>query len=247
MLLQTLINNRQRRFLLGLIDTILSPKIFYIIAPLLMIIAILWSQSRAGIFGLVVASLFVTLALIFADIITKRNRNYLLGFLSLTVATIMLFGQTWMNRLGQEWFVLGERTLQWQITWKAISESPILGFGTGSYSTVFQFFRDQSELREVVFDQAHNEYLHVWLEQGLIGLVLWVVLFAVVLTHALKQVWYHPSRFVRAASAAICIVLLAALAQALVDFNFQILNIRVLVFIFLALLYVLPTVSKRHH
>ncbi|NNC98791.1 MAG: hypothetical protein HKN85_01280, partial [Gammaproteobacteria bacterium] len=126
----------------------------------------------------------------------------------------------------------------------AIQRAWLFGYGGGSYETVFQYFREYSQFRQVSFNQSHNDYLHLWLEQGLLGLLLWLAALVLAIRHAVITIRATGSTLIKAVSAAALLVLTAALLQSGVDFNLQIVNIRSLFFVIIALLYSTPTVRQ---
>ena len=59
---------------------------------------------------------------------------------------------------------------------KRIIEKPILGYGTGSFGTIF----NEQVKTGHIFDKhttPHNQYLYVWFELGILGLVLLLLIF----------------------------------------------------------------------
>ncbi len=62
------------------------------------------------------------------------------------------------------------RFLIWQQAWEIIRESPWLGKGLGAFGLVFP--AHQNPLDTSAGFMAHNDYLQIWLEAGLPGLVL---------------------------------------------------------------------------
>ena len=110
---------------------------------------------------------------------------------------------------------------------------------------MFQVFREHGDFRQVLFNQAHNDYLHIWLEQGIVGLGLWLALMTVVLRQAFKTFSHSVSTLVAGAALAGSIVILAALLQSLVDFNLHIINIRLYFFVIMACMFAIPEI--RHH
>lgn len=72
---------------------------------------------------------------------------------------------------------LGIRTVMWENTLKMISHKPILGTGSGSYKNDYgAIVRGDDTWRGIVSDNPHQQYLHIWAEQGLIGLLIFLVL-----------------------------------------------------------------------
>ncbi len=70
------------------------------------------------------------------------------------------------------------RFLIWERTWSLIAESPWLGYGLGSFGLLFP--SRQHPLDGSSGFMAHNDYLQLWLEAGLPGLLLFVGLLAAV-------------------------------------------------------------------
>lgn len=242
---KALLQERRQRILVLVLDFIMSPKILYLIAPTIGLIAIALSHSRAGLFGFIAAFFLVMGAASYVDSRVGNNKKVILGVFLSVVLLLGFFGQDIVNRLASQSLSVGERAQQWQVTWQGIKQAPLLGYGGGSYATVFQIFRDGEEFRQVTFDQAHNEYLHIWMEQGLIGLVLWLGLLLSVVFSAIAAYRASNSTFVTAVLLSGLVVLIAASVQALVDFNLQIINIRIYLFVVIALMLATPSVHQR--
>ena len=201
----------------------------------LTLVACISSQSRGAVLSLVVG---LVIAMVFTGTQELRNKRIiLLPLVVFSVIAFVYFGQELLQRLSQDALSLGERWEQWQITFKAIRHNPLLGYGGGSYATVFQVFRDDDNLRQVVFAQSHNHYLHLWLERGVVGLAIWLTMIALIIKRAVKILRKSPSSLVRGVQFAAMVVMVAALTQSLVDFNLQILNIRAWFFIIIAITY----------
>jgi O-antigen ligase len=77
------------------------------------------------------------------------------------------------------------RTPLFFLTWKMIQESPVIGKGLNSFPIDFFKFKTETETGRNVrlmpqpgaFKEVHNEYLQTWLELGIVGLLLLVLLF----------------------------------------------------------------------
>jgi len=240
-----LIRGSDKRRLLALLDLLLSPKLFYLIAPIVGVVAIFASQSRAGVLGLVMAFFIVYCFLGFSDSSLGKHWKKITALFGSFLILFVLFGQDTLQRLLAGSVSIGERLDQWAITWQAIKQAPLAGYGGGNYTAVFQIFRGTEELRQVVFDQSHNDYLHLWLEQGLIGLALWLSLIGVAVASAVRAYHRSQSTLVRALLLSGLVVITATLMQSLVDFNLQIVNIRCYFFVIIALLYVARSLPQQ--
>ena len=81
---------------------------------------------------------------------------------------------------------ISRRIAIWKFTWMMIEDKPILGSGLGTFqynSLRYQAeFFEQDENRSIypygIADKAHNEYLQLWAELGIIGFIvfLWIVI-----------------------------------------------------------------------
>ncbi len=96
-----------------------------------------------------------------------------------------------------------------------------LGSGMGSFVPVYQAFEKPTDNFDALINRAHNDYLELWLEAGLIGIVA-IVLFIVWLVAASVRVWRQGLQGARlrdnllACAATLIIALL--LAHSLLDY-----------------------------
>jgi len=247
MQVKSLMSAKRERPIAMILVQFMSYQIAYIFALTVGIIAIVLSQSRAG-FLVFFLSLFLVLIVFGKGGSTKslgfRRRNLILPAAVIVLAVILYFGGDLLRRFSSD-SLLGERLSQWSLTWLAIEQAWLFGYGGNSYADVFQIFRGYQDFRQVVFNQAHNDYLHIWLEQGLVGLVLWLGLIAIALRAAFRGFRTSASRFSQAVLISVSVVIIAALAQSAVDFNLQILNIRVYFFVIMSLVFSVPAI--RHN
>lgn len=228
-----------------LLTQLLSYRVLYLLGILAAILALVLSESRSGFLAILLSLMIVVWALGSTSKRVFSRRLVIVPVLSLAVVLLLYFGGDLLQRFGLGNAFLGERTEQWSITWGAIQAEWLFGYGGNSYTEVFQMNRDNSGLREVLYDQAHNDYLHIWLEQGLIGLLLWLVFLVFGIRSAVRGSTKTPSTLVNAVVLAGTIVLVAALIQSLVGFNLHIINIRFYFFAIMALIIATPTISQR--
>lgn len=97
-------------------------------------------------------------------------------------------------------FTVNHRYFIWQITWDMIRARPLVGLGYGTYQQSFATFRDarraEAHFQSLVWTQqqedtpyAHNEYLHLWAESGLLGLGAFVALVGLIGWRTLSMAW----------------------------------------------------------
>lgn len=80
---------------------------------------------------------------------------------------------------------INERYFLWSKTLQLIQSDPILGVGTGNWKLEFPRNGleglDRAEFRNTVFLRPHNDFLWILAETGIVGLVLWLIIFLVLL------------------------------------------------------------------
>ncbi len=113
------------------------------------------------------------------------------------------------------------RSELWQNTSKMIKDHPIIGVGLGTYQFVYPRYDQSSGILRA--EQAHNDYLHIIAETGVIGLIL-TISFIVILFG--KGLALMQTRNIKRSA-----VILGSLAgcfgiaiHSFVDFNLQVTN-----------------------
>ncbi len=235
-------------------------RVLYVMMTVLMGVAVFVSLSRGGMVSVVVSMIFVALAGTWAQqraahrqgyIATKGDRRHMLmRFASLgCLLLVMAAGVWWMaaepmlervarTQLSGE-AEAGRDTLQksrgyiWQSTLRMIAAQPLLGVGFGAYETAYpQYSQDDSSSYPVA--QAHNDYLQIVADCGLVGglLALWfVVLLARAVWHGLQHQDVRLAALSLGAGGGLC----ALLVHSLFDFNLQ-LPSNAMLFLWLAAL-----------
>jgi O-antigen ligase len=182
------------------------------------------ARSRAGI-GLTIVALLGFAALATSD----DRRTSGLGVKRLVgaaVALVLLFASQFALYRVLERFEadpLADARLTFaRKTWEAAWTLMPFGSGLGSFVPVYQFFEGPRDaLSDVFANRAHNDVLEVWLETGMVGLVL-LALFAGRLFAKLWKIWLKPEQggtpldqlLMRAAS----LIVVLLFAHSLVDY-----------------------------
>lgn len=145
-------------------------------------------------------------------------------------ANALLFGE-----LGQRMASLADpadaaspRLLIWQGAWEMVRDHPWWGIGLGTYYLAWPPYRDPADATLGYY--VHNDYLQIWIETGLPGLLLLVgvLLGALMMVrHYLRQPQLNQAE--RTEVVALSCGLGAVAAHSLLDFNLYTLSISVLV------------------
>jgi O-antigen ligase len=153
----------------AVVDTTAGKALLPLLLAFLIMGALLLTGSRGGII-----STGLGLVIFFALQAWKKGR---FGRVEVGVAIIILlsiigvfiaFGDALLEQVGRKGFDVSGRYLVYLITIRSILSSPILGYGYGTFSSVFPMFRDDSLDAWTFWDTAHNTHLEVLQGLGLI-------------------------------------------------------------------------------
>jgi O-antigen ligase len=195
------------------------------------LIAVIFSESRMAFFASL-ASLFVGAALAIAvrvlhlepSIQPRVWRKVLpvalvgvvvsLGFIFLP--TDALIGR-FAGLANTETISADTRAQIWRESVGVVKAFPVFGCGLGGYESAFLRFKTVAPMSTVDF--AHNDYLQVLAEMGVVGFSVGFLLLLVVLRSAFRGALYAHSLDDRLMSVACIASLTAILLHSLVDFN----------------------------
>lgn len=169
---------------------------------LLGVFAVLLTESRTGLVGLAAA---VILGIVFAG---RGRRLPMLAIgavatLSLSFYVLALAPESTRERvLSQERGSDGGsgRTDIWTVGWRMVEDKPIIGIGAGNFAlTSVNYLLQPGDIRrdDFILDEpkvAHNIYLEVLAELGVIGLALFLAILGFALTCCLRAARLFAAR-----------------------------------------------------
>jgi O-antigen ligase len=151
-------------------------RLLYIVAVALMGTSLLLSGSRGGLVALIAQVILLVILTTRAkgakNIVLKVALSALLVFAAVGGA-IFVGGDTSLTRFSEMAAandITSSRTQIWGVTLKVISSTIPLGAGLGAYASVYTKFDTASGMERV--EQAHNDYLQVLADAGLVGLII---------------------------------------------------------------------------
>lgn len=192
---------------------------------LLLIIAVLFGTgSRMGFFVGIVGVLLMVFLILPKQIDTGKTllKGALIVALCLFVMAAVLwgYGNLTVERLGSVDRDADVRLALYQQTWTMIMDRPWTGFGGGTFELAFPLFHQPDVSVDLLWQKAHNSYLGMWADYGLLfGSLPWLALLLVMAKLALNF-WRRPSPDYAAAVG--IVVGIVALIHALVDFSLEI-------------------------
>jgi O-antigen ligase len=217
----------------------------YLLALAAIIAALLATESRMGAFAGVVGCLSVVL-------LAQRRLHWRRGWYLLFVpaalviigGAVYLYGQGLVERLGSQASAADVRLdLYVQVT-EMIRARPLLGYGGGAFEQAFQLFHRPPVSPDLVWDRAHDTYLALWAELGLIAGSIPILLVG---AGAIRLAWNSS----RAGSdwtgrvAAVGAVVVAA-THSLADFSLEI-QANTILFVILLGIGTAARISRRSH
>jgi len=153
-------------------------RLLYVTAIALMGIALLLSGSRGGLVSLLAAVFFLV-------ILTTKTKNYsqfalkiglaVLLMATIIVGSILIGGESSLTRFAEtanSQDFSTSRTHIWSVTLKIILNTLPFGAGLGAFRVAYTPFDSLNGLERV--EQAHNDYLEVLANAGIVGLVIGV-------------------------------------------------------------------------
>jgi putative inorganic carbon (hco3(-)) transporter len=196
----------------------------------LIFLGALYSISRMGI-AAIAASLLVLLFLVPVARAGKRKTAGRSIYVSAAAATIVLMLVIFVSapvvlleRLGNrdthEPLTADARVQIWRETVPMTADYRVFGSGLGTYASVFQKYRASAP--EYLVDFAHNDYLQLLAELGVIGFALAGASALMILVRVVRSIGAGPATANRLMAAACAASLLALMLDSSVDFDFYI-------------------------
>jgi O-antigen ligase len=125
------------------------------------------TRSRSGILGFLVATAVVTI------VMARRASRWRTQVLAVALGIVLAGGAVvWagtdatLSRFSLASVDAGTRLSAWRDTWAMIEDFPWFGVGLGNYGTAMLLY--QTAHRDTLFAQAHNDYLQVLAEGGVL-------------------------------------------------------------------------------
>jgi O-antigen ligase len=190
-------------------------------AAFIVFVAMLLSGSRGAIVAAGIG-LFTLLALMLRDSrirVVDRRATVAVVVFAIAAATL-IYGEILIGKVAQQGFSDASRIAIYQITLGSILDSPLTGYGYGTFKDIFPMFRDRSVTPAGIWEMAHNSYLEIFQGLGLIAGFMLIGAVGLLALTCLKGALKRRTGAAIPAIATAVSVLLAA--KAFVDFSLQI-------------------------
>ncbi len=220
----------------------LVPNLLLFAAIVVMSLGVVFSQSRSGIFTLVL--MFILFVEFFAVHFGRlgRRRRWLKNFIWITFALVTIsalyigVGST-IQRFALDDLLREGRPLLWGNVVRIIAAFPLFGTGLGTFVSVYPAF-EKTAGPELLLTHAHNDYLEYMSELGAIGftLLLGAALYIAIVSFLTWRDRRNPD--VKGIALGGIISIIVILVHSLTDFNLHIPANMLLFSIVLALTFV---------
>lgn len=211
-----------RRFkIAAFIQTTGERGAIFIGAAFIVFVAMLLSGSRGAIIATALG-IFTLLVLILGRSKTRviDQRDIIVAGAVAVAIVFLVYGDTLIGKVSQQGFNDESRLAIYKITLGSILDSPLTGYGYGTFRDIFPMFRDRSVVPAGIWEMAHNTYLEIF--QGL-GVIFGAMLIGAVGLPAFYCFKGAVTRKIGATVPAIAASVSLLLAtNALVDFSLQI-------------------------
>ncbi|HXF42353.1 MAG TPA: O-antigen ligase family protein, partial [Pyrinomonadaceae bacterium] len=208
--------------------------------------SILLSRSRGGLIALVFEILLILLFAIRGE--TKLKRNLKLAsaaalIILVLIGTVFVGTESTITRLAEDskeiQFEISRQNI-WSNSLQIIKDSFPLGVGLGAFGVAYTRYDHSSGIARV--EQAHNDYLQIATDAGLIGILL-AALFGYLLYKEILPTLKQKDAELRGISIGATGCVIGLLVHSLFDFALHTLSIAIFFLFLIAMIYRINTIS----
>lgn len=213
-----------------------SPRLFWILIWIaFMGVGVIISVSRMGIFAMLASLGFMVLTTWLVE--RRKYAVFVVVSVLLAIATLGVYAgidaaferYAQLARTGQP---EEGRVKLWKDAWPMIKKAPIFGSGLGSFQWTYPAYESLDPDLPAIY--AHNDYLQVVAETGIVGLALLLWAFAACFKSAVRN-FLSNDLLVRGVGLATIGVLVAAAIQEITDYSLYIPGVAAVFILFLGL------------
>jgi len=203
------------------------------VAAAIMVVTIFLSGSRGGMIAIFVELIIFAVILLRQRVEIVRQKKGMRLAVSLAAFVVVLVSLlTWLGGKDLTTRVSsistetrtelsgGMRLSIDRDTFRMVRNKPLLGWGLGAFPTVYPHFR--TFYTNFFVNAAHNDYLQLLSEMGLLGFGTMVWFLVVLYRHALRKIGNWMSEVSGAVTLACTLGFTGILVHSLLDFNLQI-------------------------
>lgn len=205
-------------FLIGYFDNLFGSKYRNVSGLLFVagIAALIFNGTRGAWIAIAITSGILLLYYMF-----KNKRNLVIGTVVIALCGgILVNNDAFMHRVStitnNRYQSNSERLLMWNSAWNMFKDHPVFGVGLGQYKDNYQHKYISPKAKEPNLAHAHNNFLQMLAENGMVGFIGFISMFIYIAGYNLKQFFTEKNIY----SLAICAVTVTLLLQGCTEFNF---------------------------
>lgn len=209
-------------------------RIYLVSYLAIMLVALMLSESRGAIFSSGIMLILMLICMLYTKVSIKDIYfNYKLPIWLVGFIIIFSGADILTSRFSEMTSDMDIRIAHWENSLRIIEDFSIFGVGAGGFQHIYPLYDSGVDKHRLL--HAHNDYLELLVEQGVVG----VSIFALVVLIALKNAFLAIRRFSSLQQSAFAIASIMAIGGFLVhctmEFNFQIPSNALYFFVFLAI------------
>lgn len=235
-----------RRFL----ATLMSGKARLRVFLALMVVALVLTHSRMGnsaFFASLGIAALIGLVLYRKH---KRNSSLIILFGSLILIDSFILG-AWFgldklaSRLEQTDITREERAYVFPDALEILKDHPVSGIGGGAFGTIFEQYKSDKVFYD--YQHAHNDFLQIAIEYGLVGLLLFGLIVVIAFRAAIRAQLLRHTPILKGAAFAAMMAIISLMIHSAVDFNLQIPANALLFTLICAVACITNDMEQQHH
>jgi len=180
---------------------IMSIRRLWILGLMLIILGVLvyMTPGRSGYLAFMVVTVYLGYLLFRAKLYKMLSVVFLLSSTLLLTSPLVVerieLGVKEMQHVDPaniESSSMGMRMVLWKHTIELIKDRPLLGFGTGGFEEAYsQKIKDNPEWEKNIMHDPHNQFLKIWVEMGMLGLIVFLSMLASSLFQKSSKMYFH--------------------------------------------------------
>lgn len=205
-------------FLLGYFGNLFGIEYRYISGMMFLagLAALFYNGTRGAWIAVAIISGILLLYYMF-----RNKRNFIVGIILIALCGgILVNNAAFMHRLStitnNKYQSNSERLLMWNSAWNMFKDYPVFGVGLGQYKDRYQQKYISPKAKEPNLEHAHNNFMQMLAENGIVGFVGFVTMFLYFVVRNLRK--FLTKRNIYALST--CAVTVTLLLQGLTEYNF---------------------------
>jgi hypothetical protein len=146
-----------------------------ILGPTLTLILLLWSQSRTGLFGVVVGVVIIAI-----PVLGRRPARW--SWIAMAGVVILSFFPWFISLANVDGF--NGRWVAWEVAWREFAAAPLIGYGPDLFGNAYWDANPVSSFKPL---HAHSQFLEAIGISGLLGLLAGLYLLALAVAIAVQS------------------------------------------------------------